>query len=67
MIVASDGRRVDAFAERVVQQVLGLLLVGAGDAHLGLEDRDEPGGTDPVADLELLVGDRGDAVRRRRP
>ena len=48
--------------QRVPEQHLGLLLVRAVDAHLGLEDRYEPGRGDPRAVLDLLVDDGGDAV-----
>ncbi len=55
------GERVDVLGDGVAQQRLGLLLVRARDADLGLDDRDQARGADPGGVVELLVHDRGDA------
>src|SRR6266516_6081314 len=54
------GQRLDVLGDGVAQQRLSLLLVRAGAADFGLDDRHEAGGPDPARVAELLVHDRRD-------
>jgi DNA-binding CsgD family transcriptional regulator len=56
-------KRRQVLGDGVVQDRLGLLLVRALDADLGLQDRHQAGLPDPLRVRELLVDDRFDTGR----
>src|SRR5580658_3761222 len=55
-------QRIEVPGQRILQESLGVRLVGALDEHLRLKNRNQAVLRDLCADLELLLGDRCDTA-----